>query len=1178
VRDPEQELVRCRACGHENAASARFCNGCGSRLDATTSRPRESRRTVTVLFCDVAGSTRLGERLDPETLRGVMSRYFDAARLVLERHGGTVEKFIGDAVMAVFGIPVLHDDDALRAVRAASDLRDALEELNVPLEASHGVRIAVRTGINTGEVVAGDTTSGQPLVTGDAVNVAARLEQAAGPDEILIGRATHRLVRDAVTAEPVAPLSLKGKQAPTDALRLIAVTRGAEGHARRFESPLVGREREVRLLREAYEDVAAGGRCYLFTLLGPAGVGKSRLVREFIDGLPEALVLRGRCLPYGEGITYWPMAEAIRAAARVGETDKHEVAREKLFALLRAVPDGELVATRVGQALGVISNGVAQEEVHWGVRRCFESVAADRPLVLVVDDIQWAETSLLDLLEYIADWSSAPILLLCIARPELLELRSGWGGGKLNATTVLLEPLPADASERLIDGLPGGSALDERIRMRITDAAEGNPLFVEEMLAMLIDDGHVTRQPDGTWTAQGDVAAITVPPTIQALLAARLDRLAPRERAVAERASVVGRVFERGAVEELTPEPEREGLAVGLLALVRKELVRPDRVGLAGEEAYRFRHLLIRDAAYQALPKSERADLHERFAAWLERVAGDRLEEYVEIVAYHLDQALTYRRELGTDAGSELARRTLEYWLRAATKSESSGSYPEAIAQLEHALTVHRSLPPGVTSELISRVSLIWRLGDAYRLGGDHDRAVAVLQSALDAREGDPNPDEVVLSLDRIGRYLWELGDALRSRASHEEATRRMPAEPNGTRARALAGMARLQMLRSRHEEAVPLAREALLIARQIGERRLEGDAMNTLGTALVGIGATDEGLSALHDSLAIAQEQTDASGILRAYNNLAATLENLGRYAESEAAASEGINAARQLGLQRSIGGYLAVGTAMSFVFEGRASEARALLTRALDDGVTGSTASFAWLARNELEFAGGELPLSRESLRLAHSAAAKVGAGRDMSHVLAAEARLAAEEARHDEALSLTSQWLEIDERLTRSNAIAEDQVHHIRLGLGVIADVWNAPEVTQTTRAACGELRDRLVGALEEYRKMFALSADRFDRVSLLIAEAELARIERHPSVRPAQWRAAIDAAASSRLRLFQSYAQRRYLESLVAAGAPLEEISAALREARATAAAAGALLDARHIDEIGAASREHSVVLP
>jgi class 3 adenylate cyclase/tetratricopeptide (TPR) repeat protein len=568
------------------------------------------RKTVTVLFCDLAGSTALGERFDPEALRSLLARYFERMKAIVERHGGTVEKFIGDAVMAVFGVPVVHEDDALRACRAAVEMREALP----------GLGIQGRIGVNTGEVVTGTE---ERLATGDAVNVAARLEQAAGPGEVLIGTRTLALVGPAVEVEPVEPLTLKGKAEPVAAYRLLAAAGELERH---FATPMVGRERELRRLRDAFAQAVHDRSCQLFTVLGSAGVGKSRLAAEFLAAA-GAQVLRGRCLSYGEGITYWPIVEILK------QTD--------------ALPDGD-AARPLRALLGESDQVASAEEIAWGFRKLLEQQARTSPVVCVLDDLHWAEETLLDLVEHVADLSrDAPILLLCMARPELLERRPSWGGGKWNATTVLLEPLDAVETEQLLGELGG---VNDDLRKRIVQVAEGNPLFLEEMLALVRDS------PDGE---------VEVPPTIQALLAARLDQLDPAERAVLERGSVEGRTFHRGAVAALTDgdaQVDRQ-----LLGLVRKELVRPDRAQLPQEDAYRFRHLLIRDAAYDALPKAVRAELHRRFAAWLER-NGRELVELEEILGYHLEQAVRYLTELGRpdpDLAEQAARRLAAAGMRA---------------------------------------------------------------------------------------------------------------------------------------------------------------------------------------------------------------------------------------------------------------------------------------------------------------------------------------------------------------------------------------------------------------------------------------------------------------------------------------------------------------------------------
>jgi class 3 adenylate cyclase/tetratricopeptide (TPR) repeat protein len=615
---------------------------------------------VTIVFCDVVGSTAMGAALDPESVRRVMERYFEAMRDAIERHGGLVEKYIGDAVMAVFGVPTLHEDDALRAVRAANDMRAALEALNPSLARDHGMTLACRIGVNTGDVVAG--SGDQKIVTGDAVNVAARLEQAADPDRILLGERTYALVRDAVSAEPVAGLALKGKAEPVAAHRLLAVRPGAAGFARHLDAPMVGRERELSLLRDVFDRTVTDEACQLFTVLGVGGVGKSRLMAAFTDELAgRARILRGRCLPYGEGITYFPLAEAIAELAGLREADAPEEARRKLLSTARGAPDAEAITEQIGRAIGLSGQASSPEEVRWAVRALLEHLADTSPVVFVIDDLQWAEPTLLELVTHVAELAQeAPILLACMARPELLDEHPTWGGGMLNAATILLEPLSADECGRLVVNLLADDAVDPTVRARIAQAAEGHPLYAEEITGLMVDEGRLVLK-DGRWTPTGDLTDLPVPPTISALLAARLDRLPTGERRLIERASVQGQVFYPAALRD----PADEGSAavdVHLSALVRKQFVRPQRSDLSGSEALAFRHLLIRDAAYDSIPKASRSELHERFASWLERTTSAVLEGD-EIVGYHLEQAYRYRAELGPveDEGRALAERGAEH-------------------------------------------------------------------------------------------------------------------------------------------------------------------------------------------------------------------------------------------------------------------------------------------------------------------------------------------------------------------------------------------------------------------------------------------------------------------------------------------------------------------------------------
>jgi class 3 adenylate cyclase/tetratricopeptide (TPR) repeat protein len=717
----------CPSCGEENSDRARFCQTCATPLTGDEEPRTEFRKVVSVVFADVTGSTAIGERLDPEALRRLMGRYFDELETVIGRHGGTVEKFIGDAVMAVFGIPRLHEDDPLRAVRAALGMREALVGLNAEIVPDHGVELRIRVGVNTGEVVAGDHTGGQRLITGDAVNVAARLEQAAAPGEVLLGDSTYHLVKDAVEAERVGPLELKGKAERVSAYRLISVRSDVAGHERHLDSPLIGRERELDLLDRALDRSLSERTSHLFTLLGPAGVGKSRLVQQFLAGsMTATTILRGRCLSYGEGITFFPLADVIQQASGIVEADTPSTARTKLSSLLAGAADHERIAALVGGLFGWDDAG-ATEDSFWAVRKLFEHLARERPLVLVFDDIHWAESTFLDLIEHLADWTrDAAVLLLCVARPELLEICPTWGGGKLNATSILLEPLPPADASRLLENLLGPIGIPARTRSRILEAAEGNPLFVEEMVAMMIDRDLLALDSGASQAEY--LADLTVPPTIQLLLAARLDGLEAEERAVIERGAVEGNIFHRGAVATLSSEQLKPKVGARLLALARKELIRPYRAEFVGEDAFRFRHLLIRDAAYQALPKEQRAELHERFAAWLERAAGDRLTEFEEILAYHLEQAYRSRIDLGppSERTNSLCAAAVQRLLRSAERANERGDSTSSRVLLERAVGL-------AEGRLRSRALLELALTLSELL--DFPRSTAVAQDAMVAAQ-----------------------------------------------------------------------------------------------------------------------------------------------------------------------------------------------------------------------------------------------------------------------------------------------------------------------------------------------------------------------------------------------------------------------------------------------------------
>jgi class 3 adenylate cyclase/predicted ATPase len=671
-------VLVCPNCGQENPEGFRFCGSCAAPLPAE--ELAAVRKTVTVIFCDLVGSTSLGDRSDPELLREAMRRYHAEVRTILERHGGMVEKFIGDAAMAVFGIPHVHEDDALRAVRAADEIRQAVSRQD----------LQVRIGVNTGEVVAGH---GETLVTGDAVNVAARLEQAAESGQVLIGESTERLVRKGVRVEPVDALALKGKAELIPAYRLLELLPEVSAFSRPIDAPFVGREKDLETLERTLARAVDERSPQLATIVGPAGIGKSRLARELIEG-SDARILLGRCLAYGQGITYWPLAEIV---SQVGDV-RSAVGDD---------PDAALAASRIAAALGTAQSAASSEEIAWGFRRLFESLARQRPLIVVVDDIQWAETTLLDLIEYIATFArDAHLLLLCMARPDLFEFRPAWAAPKPNAAVAMLEPLAKQETEALVDQLRD---VPDETKFRIVEAAEGNPLFVEQLLAMQAESGR---------------GELDIPPTMQALLAARIDRLELEERAVIECASIEGRMFHLGSVAELVPAQARARVGSHLMALVRRELIRPDRGTLPGDDGFRFGHILIRDAAYESVPKRLRAKLHHRFANWIESRLGDDAPD--EIIGYHLEQAYLYCTEFGLDdeATRALAREAADRLGSAGHRAFIRGDAAAAVNLISRAV-------PLLPTDDPSRIDLIPNVRVVQGLSGDLSWADRVLTEAV---------------------------------------------------------------------------------------------------------------------------------------------------------------------------------------------------------------------------------------------------------------------------------------------------------------------------------------------------------------------------------------------------------------------------------------------------------------
>jgi class 3 adenylate cyclase len=678
------------------------------------------RKVVTVVLSDLVGSTKLGEELDPETLRQVLARYFDAMSDVLMRHEGASRKFLGDAVMAVFGIPAVHEDDALRAVRAASEMRAALRELNEQLDLRWGVHLQARTGVNTGAVIVGDPAQGEDFVSGAAVNVVRRLEQSAPPREILIGEQTLELVRGSVLVQAVAPLEVDGTSEPVRAFRLLDVAGPDRGIERGLSSPLIGRQRELEVLREAFDRTVSAGNCQLVTVVGPAGVGKSRLTSDFIRSLAgAATAVSGRCLSYGQGLTFWPLREIVAELAGTEDGDSSEEVLARISRLLPADEDRATAAERVAGALGVVDSIVYPEDTFWAVRKLLEAVGGERPLVVVLEDVQWAEPTFLELIEYLpVAIRYAPVLIVALTRAELFDMKPNFAQGVPGARRVDLEPLSEADSRALVERLVGEPAMGTDLPDRVAASAEGNPLFVEELVRMLVDERRVEQDP----------SAMPMPATIHALLAARLDRLDAPDLAIVKGAAVVGRSFSDEAALLLADRRDRSELEAHLGSLVRQQIIEPDGGRFAGRRTFSFKHVLMRDVAYQAVLKAQRAELHERYADWLEREAGERASEYREILGHHLERAYRNRSELGhsDERLRELATRAAGHLGASGTRALARGDTRPAISLLERAVELLPDDDP-------ARRDLTLKLGIALAESGDLSRADALLADRIRA-------------------------------------------------------------------------------------------------------------------------------------------------------------------------------------------------------------------------------------------------------------------------------------------------------------------------------------------------------------------------------------------------------------------------------------------------------------
>jgi class 3 adenylate cyclase/tetratricopeptide (TPR) repeat protein len=874
----------CPACGKENPEGAKFCNECAAPLAETAPTPAlEERKVVSVLFCDLVGFTAASEQADPEDVRARLRPYHARLREEIERYGGTVEKFVGDAVMAVFGAPVAHEDDAERAVRAGLRILEAIGELN---EAEPGLSLQVRVGINTGEAVVAlgaRPEQGEGIVTGDVVNTASRLQGAAPVNGVAVSEQTYRATERVFDFEVLAPVQVKGKAELLPIYQPVqARARFGSDVIRTHTTPLVGRELERTLLVGTFERAATQRSCQLVTVVGEPGVGKSRLCGElfgYIEDRPGLIRWRqGRCLPYGEGIAFWALGEIVKSEAGILESDSPEQAAAKLErALHEDDPDRAWLKARLSPLVGAPAEPASQEESFTAWRRFCESLAADGPAVLVFEDLHWADPALLAFLEHLADWSEGvPLLLLCTARPELYELHPSWATGLRNATTINLAPLTEEETARLIGSLLERVVLPVETQRVLLERAGGNPLYAEEFVRLLADRGALDEQ-------------VVVPESVQALIAARLDTLSQDRKGLLQDAAVVGKVFWAGALVEMGDRDLRE-VELALHELARKELVRPARASsMAGEAEYGFWHLLVRDVAYGQIPRASRAARHRAVAAWLERQAGERAEDLADVLAYHYTQAL----ELAQAAGDSEQARELAAPARRFLALAGERALGLDTAQAEAKLTRALDLTPTDDPE---RPGLLVRWAEAASQAGRLREAADALEQALTSFRTSGDADGQARALILLSRVANRLGEGRHLTLATEAVSLLEQAEPGATLVDAHTQLASAQYVAGNHAEAIATAEQALSLAQKLG-LPVPARALGSRGVARAYLGDPD-GLTEMEQALALLIEQGAGRPAAALQNNLAIARIPLDGPARSLTAFEQGIAFSEQRGL----------------------------------------------------------------------------------------------------------------------------------------------------------------------------------------------------------------------------------------------------------------------------------------
>jgi len=1101
----------CAECGAENPPGARFCIECGAGLapgavrepgpGAADERPPEERRNATVVFADLSGYTAVSERMDPERMKTLTDRALRRLAEEIERFGGTVDKFIGDNVMGVFGAPVSHEDDPERAVRAGLAMQAAMEEVNEAITADAEASFSLRVGINSGEVLAGRVGDGYTVI-GDPVNVAARLQGAARPGSVVVGEVTHRLTRGAIEYIELGGLELKGKSQPVAAWEAVrAVVRGRSLRASRDSVPLVGREQESALLLSIYERVVSERSPHLVTVLGHAGVGKSRLLRELtarVGELPSPPAVRlGSCPPYGAGLAYWALGEVIRGTFEIVDTDDGERAFRKLTRGVETLLDeagteepADPLAAILARAVGVdvAAGGIDaaaeaedprqnRDRLFAAVRTLVEAASRRQPLVFAIEDIHWADEGMLDLIEHLARWVNGPVMLVCLARDELLDRRPGWGGGRLDATTITLDPLQHEEARRLVSALiptsgQGTDAGAGSLVERVAERSGGNPLFAEEMVNRVMEEG----------TSDDDA----LPETVHSVLAARLDALPRGERRLLQHASVVGQAFWEDSLASVAREEGIE-LRASLTALEERDLIVPSAGGqLAGEREYGFKHALIRDVAYSTLPKALRARKHAEAGDFIAERAGERSEGVVAMVADQLGRAASLGAAADLDA-HELERieaRALEALEAAGDAAAALYSNREALGHYETALGLR------FETDSAAQARIREKLGDVALPLGRVETAVAAWERALEHHRGEENLARVGDLHRKIGAGLWHKGERQGSISHYQRGIDLLKdGAPCLELVRLYEEAASLYMHTGDNMLAIYAAEKALRLAERLGEAGAASRAHGIFGRVFGRIGDSERARENLERSVELARE-SDPGEAVRAMFALGYHFEvSEADYERARGAYEEALALAHQTGdlpSQVEVHAALAQLAAHRGDWESAARESEASSALAEREALVGKLC-FPYSVRGVLHWHEGEFDDAVELLGQAFEHAEQVGRSEiafESLFWLAAALRDRGDHADADQALARALDLCE------RAGLVA--QTVEASAARSVNLALWGKHEDAAETAAEAASLAERLrypVGHAASLEARGAAASDPAER-SALLAEARVA----------------------------------------------------------------------------------------